>query len=177
MLKTFMIFLCLAAVLQFIAGGIGMGLSSEKLETSLRKELKPMFEGFAKNYPSVDELQFKHQCCGLDGPQFYFENNIEDIPQFHTPKSCCNYNDPNALGPNQPCKEWNWQNNRDSIMKYDVPGDQVYQIGCIQAISEQLNIAGSVVGVSAFICGAFTICCLLFACCLIRGIRKTALFV
>ncbi|XP_033096225.1 23 kDa integral membrane protein-like [Anneissia japonica] len=92
LLSSYIFFTMLLAILQ-IACGVLILLYSGDVETKLSGKLTSAFGEYdedddAKN--AVDYIQRKHECCGLDGPD-YWNNNTFTIPpdeEAGLPESC-----------------------------------------------------------------------------------------
>ncbi|CAH1714669.1 unnamed protein product [Aphis gossypii] len=86
MITMYAMFL-LAFFLLEVAVGVFLYVNRGQVESITRKSLTTVFDDYSNKSEShafVDEIQHDFSCCGVDGPNYWTENNAAAIPH-----SCC----------------------------------------------------------------------------------------
>lgn len=150
MVTTFAVLLALIFVLEIAAGAVAYAFRG-KLETYVKKGLEDGVDKYNETLykKSMDAVQKELQCCGADGPGDYDRIHKNSTKKY--PTSCCNSKIANCS---------------DTIIK------NMYQEGCVKGLEDFLKSHLAIVGGVGVGIAFIQLIGILFACCLMRSIKK-----
>ncbi|KAM3848559.1 CD63 antigen [Vipera latastei] len=147
MVTTFAVLLTLIFLVE-IAAAIAGYIFKDKVRTVINNEIQEEMNNYSNN-TALDDLQKKYSCCGVNSYTDWF--NVTKFKPRHVPASCCK----NATDCTQnPTK------------------DNTFEEGCVTKIEEWLKRHIVIVAAVALGIAFFELLGIIFACCLMKGIRS-----
>lgn len=147
MVTTFAVLLGLIFVLEIAAGAVAYAFRG-KLETYVTKGLEDGVKNYGEEQykKSMDAVQKEFKCCGATGPDNYKPKNGSQVTY---PTSCCK---------TSKCTRTNVKD--------------MYSEGCVKGLEDFLKSHLAVVGGVGVGIAFIQLIGILFACCLMRSIKK-----
>ncbi|XP_032065835.1 CD63 antigen [Thamnophis elegans] len=150
MVTTFAVLLTLIFLVE-IAAAITGYIYKDKVQTVIKNEIEQEMNHYNQTYvkKALDGLQKKFSCCGINRYSDWF--NVTDIKPGKVPASCCR--------------------NATDCTKNPTP-ENTFEEGCVKKIEDWLRKHIVIVAAVALGIAFFELLGIIFACCLMKGIRS-----
>lgn len=150
MVTTFAVLLTLIFLVE-IAAAITGYIFKDKIQTVIKNEIQEGMNHYNQSdvKKALDGLQKKFSCCGINRYNDWF--NITDIKPGKVPASCCK--------------------NATDCTKNPTP-ENTFEEGCVKKIEDWLRKHIVIVAAVALGIAFFELLGIIFACCLMKGIRS-----
>uniref|UniRef100_A0A098LZV5 Tetraspanin n=1 Tax=Hypsiglena sp. JMG-2014 TaxID=1550645 RepID=A0A098LZV5_9SAUR len=150
MVTTFAVLLTIIFLVE-IAAAIAGYIFKDKIRTVIRNEIQQEMNEYnrtdVKEY--LDNLQKKYSCCGINSYTDWF--NVTQFKPGHVPSSCCKNNTDCTKTPTR---------------------DNTFEEGCVRKIEDWMKKHIVIVAAVALGVAFFQLLGIIFACCLMKGIRS-----
>lgn len=150
MVTTFAVLLTLIFLVE-IAAAIAGYIFKDKIQTVIKKEVQEEMNYYnsSSGVNPLDQLQEKYSCCGISNYTDWF--NVTRLKPGKVPPSCCR--------------------NGTACTSHPTP-ENVHNEGCVTKIEAWLRKHIVIVAAVALGIAFFEILGIIFACCLMKGIRS-----
>lgn len=152
MIVTFSVFLLIIFVAE-IAVGIAGYIHHDTLEESVHRYLNHSIIDYPNNTEvrnNYDFIQTDLQCCGINGPQDWANNNIK------IPNSCCS----------------GQEIINGALVDCNASSPMLHQTGCLQLLVDHYKDIAVILGGVGLGVAIVQLLGVIFACCLARSIRR-----
>ncbi|XP_015679685.1 CD63 antigen [Protobothrops mucrosquamatus] len=151
MVTTFAVLLTIIFLVE-IAAAIAGYIFKDKVRSVINDEIQQEMIKYSNDsviQKSLDELQKKYSCCGVTNYTDWF--NVTQLKSGRVPASCCRKAMDCTKNPTQ---------------------DNTFDVGCVTKIEEWLKKHIVIVAAVALGIAFFELLGIIFACCLMKGIRS-----
>uniref|UniRef100_A0A0B8RY74 Tetraspanin n=1 Tax=Philothamnus irregularis TaxID=1899461 RepID=A0A0B8RY74_9SAUR len=149
MVTTFAVLLTIIFLVE-IAAAITGYIFKDKVKTVIKNEIQEEMNSYNSSGPNIlDDLQRKYNCCGINSYTDWF--NVTQLKPNKVPSSCC-------------------KNGMDCTK--NPTRENTFEEGCVKEIEDWLRRHIVIVAAVALGIAFFELLGIIFACCLMKGIRS-----